>query len=329
MHRPPAQGPATQRRMFPGHTSHRGPGERTGINRYPRASSDIGKSPRITGVRQDNPLPPTSALQRHSSTLSPLWTNTPRAFSGQRPTQLNDKINTQVFPGHQPQLWPEGGGGRVSREVHSLFQAAKTHKADPPSPLPHAIARSQSEKALLPKQVALPGRGSVTGEVTPKHSQFIACRQGTGAGLGAGGSQRAAEGSEEAAGDKDGTVSLSSSHLASQGYAHLEGPSPSMDGEEPLHGGAGRAPGAPQPRWPHRSAPLGSAVGSELGASESPTSTEGRSPAQGTPLWGPRTKLMAQSGGRAATPLHIWLFGQLTWQGVGEQGKRDSGRGFI
>lgn len=136
MHRPPAQGPATQRRMFPGHTSHRGPGGRTGINRYPRASSDVGKSPRTTGVGQDNPLPPTSALQRHSSTLSPLWTNTPRAFSGQRPTQLNDKINTQVFPGHQPQLWPEGGGRRVSTEVHSLFQAAKTHKADPPSSLP-------------------------------------------------------------------------------------------------------------------------------------------------------------------------------------------------
>lgn len=181
------------------------------MNRYPRASSGVGKSPRITRVRQDNPLPPTTALQRHSSTLSPLWTNTLRAFSGQRPTQLNDRINTQVFPGHQPQLGPEGEGRRVSTEIHSLLQAAKQTRQTLP-PLSHAIARSQSEKALLPKQVALPGRGSVTGEVTPKHSQFIAGRQGTGAGLGAGGSQRAAEGSEEAAGDKDGTVLLSSSH---------------------------------------------------------------------------------------------------------------------
>lgn len=54
-----------------------------------------------------------------------------------------------------------------------------------------------------------------------------------------------------------------------------------MDGEEPLHGGAGRAPRAPQPCWPHRSAPLASAVGPELGASESLTSPEGQSLAQG------------------------------------------------
>lgn len=103
-----------------------------------------------------------------------------------------------------------------------------------------------------------------------------------------------------------------------------------MDGEEPLHGGAGRAPRAPQPCWPHRYAPLGLAVGSELGTSESPASTEGQSPALGTMLlWGLSTELMAQSGGRAATLLHVGLFGQFTWQGLGDQGKRDSGRGFI
>lgn len=56
---------------------------------------------------------------------------------------------------------------------------------------------------------------------------------------------------------------------------------PPMDGEKPLHGGAGRAPGTPQPCQPHRSAPLALAVGPELGASESPASTEGQSLAQG------------------------------------------------
>lgn len=57
------------------YTRHTGdPKNKKIIKKYPTASSDVGKSPRITRVRQDNPPPPTTALQRHS-TLSPLWTN--------------------------------------------------------------------------------------------------------------------------------------------------------------------------------------------------------------------------------------------------------------
>lgn len=112
-------------------------------------------------------------------------------------------------------------------------------------PLSHAIARSQSEKALLPKQVALPGRGSVTGQVTPKHSQFIACRQGTGAGLGAGGSQRAA-------GDKDGTGLLSSSYRTSLPKATSTWRSPHLPWTErsPSMEGLQGLPGHPNPAGP-------------------------------------------------------------------------------
>lgn len=182
-------------------------------------------------------------------------------------------------------------------------------------PLSLAIARSQSEKALLPKQVALPGRGSVTGEVTPKHSQFIACRQGTGAGLGAGGSQRAAEGSEEAAGHEDGTVLLSSSHRTL-----LQEPSPSMDGEEPLHGGAGRAPGHPDPAGPTDLLPWVRLWGQSWGQARA-QAPQRDSPQPRDAALGASTKLMAQSRGRAATPLHVWLFGQLTWQGSGTRAR--------
>lgn len=100
-------------------------------------------------------------------------------------------------------------------ELHSLLQAAD--RQGRPSLRSPRLLQGHSLKRHFSQSRSLPGRGLVTGEVTPKHSQFIACRQGTGAGLGAGRSHRAAEGSEEAAGDKDGTVLLSSSHLASEG----------------------------------------------------------------------------------------------------------------
>lgn len=186
-------------------------------------------------------------------------------------------------------------------------------------PLSPAIARSQSEKALLPKQGALPGRGSVTGEVTPQHSQFIACRQGTGAGLGAGGSQRAA-------GDKDGPGLLSSSHRTSLPKATSTWRSPRLPWTE--RRGCKGSQGTPTLLAPQICSP-GFGCGVTAGGQRELSLHRGTVPGPGAPLRGLSTKLMAQSRGRAATPPHVWLFGQFTWQGVREQGKRDSGRGFI
>lgn len=165
----------------------------------------------------------------------------------------------------------------------------------------------------------------MTGEVTPKHSQFIACRQGRGAGLGAGGCRRAAEGSEEAAGDKDGTISLSSYHRTLLPKATFTWRNPCLHRTEKSLCTEGQAglPGTPQPRRPHRSAPPSSAVGPALGASESPTSVGvggGRSPAQGRWTRGLRRKLRSQNrvwGGMSGRPAPhdrdgVWLFGQLT-----------------
>lgn len=184
-------------------------------------------------------------------------------------------------------------------------------------PLSHAIARSQSEKALLPKQVALPGRGWVTGEVTPKHSQFIACRQGTGAGLGPRGLQRAQRRRQET------RMALSCSlHPTVPCFRGLHSPGGTL-----AFNGRRRAPawrgwkgsqGTPTPLAPQICSP-GLGCGARAGAKREPSLHRGAEhKTHGT-----------KQGERAATPLHVGLFGQFTWQGVRDQGKRGSGRGFI
>lgn len=174
--------------------------------------------------------------------------------------------------------------------------------------------------------------------MTPQHSQFIACRKGRGVGLWAGGSRRAAEGSEEAAGDK-GWHRLAlfiPPYLSSEGYIHLEEPLPSMDGEEPLHREAGRALGdtpTPPALW-ICSPELGCQASS--GDQQEPDLSGGDGPQPRVAGPGPEKKTHAtKRGGTSGRPTPhdrdgIWLFGQLTLAGgLGGWGKRDSGRGFI
>lgn len=94
-----------------------------------------------------------------------------------------------------------------------------------------------------------------------------------------------------------------------------------MDGEEPSHGGAGRAPGTPQPCQPHRSAPL--AVGPELGTSQSPTSTEGQSLAQGRCSGGQGQSSWHKAGesGHPAPRLVIWSVNMAGGSGPGQEGQ--------
>lgn len=166
---------------------------------------------------------------------------------------------------------------------------AANRQGRPSLPSPRLLQGHSLKRHFSQSRLCLAG---VTGEVTPKHSQFIACRQGTGAGLGAGGSQRAAEGSEEAAGHKDGTVLLSSSH-----HTLLQEPSPSMDGEEPLHGGAGRAPGHPSPAGPTDLLPWVWLWGQSWGQARA-RAPQRDSPQPRDAALGMSTKLMAHGGER-------------------------------
>lgn len=173
--------------------------------------------------------------------------------------------------------------------MSQTFRRLRGRPRPAPPLLCRAIAREQSDKALLPKQVALPGRGSVTGEVTPKHSQFIACRQGKGVGVGARGSRRAAEGSEEAAGDKDGTVLLSSYHHSFlEGFTHLQEPF-AFDGRRRASAQRGRQGSR---RHPH---PASAGGHREQGDSAQP-----RDAGLGAEK---KTRATKQGGGRADTPL--------------------------
>lgn len=162
-------------------------------------------------------------------------------------------------------------------------------------PLSHAIARSQSEKALLPKQVALPGRGSVTGKVTPKHSQFIACRQGTGAGLGAGRSQRVQRAQRR---QQETRMALSCSlHPTAPSEGSINpGGSLAFNGRRRALArrgwkGSWDTPTLPAPQI------CSPGCGARAGDKPEPDLHRGTVPGPGTLLWGPRTKLMAQSGG--------------------------------
>lgn len=210
--------------------------------------------------------------------------------------------------------------GPREREPEPPRRFTAFHRQSLP-PLSHAIARSQSEKALLPKQVALPGRGWVTGEVTPKHSQFIACRQGAGAGLGPRGLQRARRMQQET------RMALSCSlHPAVPSLRGLHSPRGTL-----AFNGRRRAPacrgwkgsqGTPTPLAPQICSP-GLGCGARAGGKLSP---QRDSPQP----WGQSTKLTAQSRGRERPPRCTWGYlVSLHGRGVRDQGKRGSGRGFI
>lgn len=202
--------------------------------------------------------------------------------------------------------------------MSQTFRRLRGRPRPAPPLLCRAIAREQSDKALLPKQVALPGRGSVTGEVTPKHSQFIACRQGKGVGVGARGSRRAAEGSEEAAGDKDGTVLLSSYHHSFlEGFTHLQEPF-AFDGRRRASAQRGRqgSRGHPHP--------------ASAGGHREPDLRRGTVPSPGMLAWGLRRKPVPQSrAGDERTPrsarqrrrLVIWSVNIGGGVGDGEEGQ--------
>lgn len=127
-------------------------------------------------------------------------------------------------------------------------------------------------------------------------------------------------------------------YLVSEGYVHLEEPLPSTDGEEPLRGGAGRAPrGHPDPADLLPRARLSGQRGGPARAR--PPQGDGPQPRDAGPEAEKKTHATKPFGGggggrdersprsaRQRRRLVIWSVN--IGRGLGG-GKRDSGRGFI
>lgn len=96
-----------------------------------------------------------------------------------------------------------------------------------------------------------------------------------------------------------------------------------MDGEEPLHGGAARAPRAPQPCWPHSSAPLVWLWGHSWGPVRAqPAQRDGPRARDAAPGAAHKTHGTKQGeSGHPAPRLVIWSVYMAGGQGAGQEGQ--------
>lgn len=142
--------------------------------------------------------------------------------------------------------------------------------------------------------------------------------------MGAGGSQRAAEGSE---GQQDTRMALAAlfipPYLASKGCIHLEEPSPSMDREELCMEGLQGLPGHPNPAGPTDLLPWARLGGHSWGQARA-RPPEGDGPRARDAAPGAEHKTHGTrrgESGRPAARLVIWSVYMAGGQGAGQEGQ--------